>query len=74
MSGFHELIKAYIAANPNWLPPADEEGCLTCERDDLDWKVSVRNGGEIFSTTISCEDLLGWLWRQQCGPLIEKEV
>jgi hypothetical protein len=53
MNGFSELIKAYIADHPNILPPSDDDGRLAIERDGLDWQVSVRNGGEIFSVVIS---------------------
>ncbi|MGG2621667.1 hypothetical protein [Pseudomonas aeruginosa] len=65
MSGFKSLLAAYLAAHPDFLPPADPGEEFAFERDGLDWKVSVRNGGENFVVTVDCEDLLGWLWLQQ---------
>lgn len=67
MNGFKQLLMAYLAAHPNILPPADpgEEVCF--ESNGLEWKVWVRNSGELSYTTVECEDLLGWLWLQQLG-------
>ncbi|HCF9660123.1 TPA: hypothetical protein NI776_001850 [Pseudomonas aeruginosa] len=65
MSGFKSLLTAYLAAHPDFLPPADAGEEVAFERDGLEWKVSVRNGGENFVVTVDCEDLLGWLWLQQ---------
>lgn len=67
MNGFKQLLAVYLAAHPNILPPADPGEEIRFERDGLEWKVSVRNGGEIFYSTVGCEDLLGWLWLQQSG-------
>lgn len=67
MLGFNELLAAYLAAHPDVLPPADPGEDLRIERGDLGWKVSWRNGGEVFVATVSCESLLGWLWLQQAG-------
>jgi len=65
MNGFHSLLNAYLSAHPGLLPPVDPGEELAYERDDLEWKVSVRNGGERFEVTVDAEDLLGWLWLQQ---------
>ncbi|QTF59123.1 hypothetical protein [Stutzerimonas frequens] len=67
MNDFKQLLAAYLAAHPNILPSADPEEEVRFERDGLEWKVTVRNGGEIFDSTVDCESLLGWLWLQQSG-------
>lgn len=67
MNSFKTLLAAYLAAHTDYLPPADPGEDLSFERDGLEWKVSVRNGGEVFVVTVDCEDLLGWLWLQQAG-------
>jgi len=67
MNGFNSLLVAYLAAHPDVLPPADSGEELSFERDGLEWIVTARNGGEVFSRTIDCEALLGWLWLQQSG-------
>lgn len=69
MNGFKALLSAFLAAHPDYLPPADPGEELWFERDGFEWKVSVRNGGEIFTTTVDCETLLGWLWLQRSAPI-----
>jgi len=65
MSGFQQLVAAYLAAHSGVLPPPDPDEKVRYERDGLAWVVSVRSGGEIFTSTVDCEDLLGWLWLKQ---------
>lgn len=65
MTPFKALLTAYLQGNPDFLPPADTDDDLSLERDGLEWKVSVRNGGEVFVATVDSEDLFGWLWMQQ---------
>lgn len=65
MTPFKALLAAYLKGHSHLLPPADSYDELSYERVGLEWKVSVRNGGEVFAATIDCEELLGWLWIQQ---------
>lgn len=65
MNGFKELLTAYLADHQNIVPPADPSEDFCFERDGLEWKISVRSGGELFCATIDCEDIFGWLWLQQ---------
>ena len=73
MNDFKSLLSAFLAAHPNYLPPADPGDELSVERDGLEWTVSVRNGGEVFTTTVDCETLLGWIWLQCSAPLNRTE-